>query len=71
MSDFQRCLFTVTIPNLGCNQLTRIIFLLFTRPKTEVLVESVHADDGMFQDVTYTDFIDELFGIRHGKAKSK
>lgn len=71
MSNFQRCLFIVPTSNLGCNQLTRTIFLLFTQPKTEFIVESAHAYDGMFQDVTYTDFIDGSLGIRHKKEKDK
>lgn len=57
MSNFQRCLFTATIYDLGCNQQTRTVFHLFTQPMAEVSVDIDHAYDEMFRDVTFTDLI--------------
>ena len=57
MSNFQRCLFTATICDLGYNQQTRTIFRLFTRPNAEFSVDIDDAYDGMIRDVIFTDLI--------------
>ena len=67
MSNFQRCLFTATIYDLGCNQQTRTVFRLFTRPMAEVSVNIDHAYDEMFRDVTLTDLITILLELGASK----
>lgn len=69
MSKFQRCLFTATIRDLGCNQQTLTIFLLFTRPKAEFSIDIDHAYDGMFRDITFIDLIINLMELGASKRE--